>query len=178
MTGGLISYESKRAGLCKADWVAAPSLSPLRSCLLKRGVGAVRKYRVWSRAAREQVDGYANESSPALKPQVISKRALSGARATTHHDTSARRRRVLELLVCAVAVPALVALATGSSTAWWVFVGMLPVFGVYLGVVLYARRVRAEREINVAFFGSAGRSQRGWDDVFSGSDSQLDEVSA
>jgi len=82
------------------------------------------------------------------------------------------------MLVGVVAVPALVALATGSSTAWWVFVGMLPVFAVYLAVVLYARRVRAEREINVAFFGSRSGAAKGWDDVFSGSGSQLDEISA
>ena len=55
---------------------------------------------------------------------------------------------------------------------------MLPVFGVYLVIVLYARRVRAEREINVAFFGRPGGPGRSLEDVFSGSGSQLDEVSA
>ena len=62
----------------------------------------------------------------------------------SHPDSTTRRRHVLEMLLGVIAVPALVALATGSSTAWWVFVGMLPLFGVYLVVVLYARRVRAE----------------------------------
>ena len=69
-----------------------------------------------------------------------------------------------------IAVPALVALATGYSAAWWVFVGMLPVFGIYVAVVFYARRVRAEREINVAFLGSAPGPGAGLEDMFAGRD--------
>ncbi len=95
-----------------------------------------------------------------------------------HLDTSARRRRALELVLAIMAVPALVALATGSSTAWWVFVGMLPLFCVYVGVVLYARRLRAEQEINVAFFGNAKGAAPGLEDVFAGTTSALDEISA
>jgi hypothetical protein len=138
----------------------------------------VRVNELWSRRARASLNGYSGRSSPALKRQVISGRARPDGHARSGPDPSTRRRRVLELVLGAIAVPALVALATGSSTAWWVFVGMLPVFGVYLAVVLYARRVRAEREINVAFFGSSEAGSRGLEDLFSAGDSQLDEVSA
>jgi hypothetical protein len=95
-----------------------------------------------------------------------------------HPDTTTRRRRVLELVLAVIAVPALVALATGSSTAWWVSVGMLPVLGTYLAVLLYARRVRAEAEFNVAFFGGPAESGRGLEDVFLPGTTHLDEVSA
>jgi hypothetical protein len=127
----------------------------------------VPDYRSWSRVARGRTDGLEGgaKSPTGVPPQV-------GA------DTAVRRRRALGLLLGAIALPALVALATGSTAAWWVFVGMLPVFGIYLVVVLYARRVQAEREINVAFGGSAIRGRRSWDDVLATRDSQLDEVSA
>ena len=124
-------------------------------------------YRSWSRVARGRVDEVERTcKSPA------------GVPSPGGPGTALRRRRALELLLGVIAVPALVALATGSSAAWWVFVGMLPVFGVYLAVVLYARRLRAEREINVAFGGSAVNARKGWDDVLLARDSQLDEVSA
>lgn len=134
------------------------------------------EYQAWSRRARGSANGY-GVSSSASNTQAVQWRgeAITSAK---HPDTTTRRRRALELLVGIVAVPALIALATGSSTAWWVFVGMLPVFGIYLGVLLYARHVRAEREINVAFFGRTGGPQRSLDDVFAGTGSQLDEVSA
>ncbi len=135
------------------------------------------EYRSWSRVARGRVGGLEAESSVAFKSQLISK-SPTGVATQGGPDTAVRRRRALELLLGAIAIPALVALTTGSSAAWWVFVGMLPVFGVYLVVVLYARRVKAEREINAAFGGSAINARRGWDDVFSARDSRLDEVSA
>ncbi len=135
------------------------------------------EFQSWSRHARGDLNGRASSSSTVLNAQ--SARQSEGLVATmSHPDSTTRRRHVLEMLFGIIAVPALIALATGSSTAWWVFVGMLPLFGVYLVVVLYARRVRAEREINFAFFGRPGETGRGLEDVFAGSGAQLDEVSA
>jgi hypothetical protein len=143
-----------------------------------RGVGAVGEYESWSRHARGGLNGYASSSAAVLNEQSAPRQSEGLVATASHTDTTTRRRRVLEMLLGAIAIPALIALATGSSTAWWVFVGMLPLFGVYLAVVLYARRVRAEREINVAFFGRPGETGRGLEDVFAGSGAQLDEVSA
>jgi hypothetical protein len=137
----------------------------------------VGEYQAWSLRARGGLNGY-QRSSSSVNAQVAPRVVAPGDGLMAHPGMTTRRRRVLELVLAAIAVPALVALATGSSAAWWVFVGMLPVFGVYLAIVLYARRVRAEREINVAFFGRASEADRSLDDVFSGSGSQLDEVSA
>ncbi len=95
---------------------------------------------------REAVPTAVDEAA-GTKPGTVTRRPDGGASSS--------------LVLAAIALPALVALATGSSTAWWVFVGMLPVLGVYLAVLFYARRVRAEREINVAFFGGQGEAGRG-----------------
>jgi hypothetical protein len=137
----------------------------------------VREYRLWSRRAREDFDGQSGQSSPVLSSQVALKRAEPVVRARPRPDITTRRRHALQLILAVIAVPALVALATGSSAAWWVFVGMLPVFGVYVAVVFYARRVRAEREINVAFLGSSPGPGAGLEDMFAAA-SQLDEVGA
>jgi hypothetical protein len=136
----------------------------------------VGDYQVLSRRARES-NGYPLSSS-SLSARVVPTAVDEAAGTKGHRDTTTRRRRVLGLVLTAIALPALVALATGSSTAWWVFVGMLPVLGVYLAVLFYARRVRAEREINVAFFGGQGESGRGLEDVFLPGTAHLDEVSA
>ena len=101
------------------------------------------EYQSSSRHARGDLNGRASSSSTVLT--VVSTKAERGTRRDhVAPDSTTRRRHVLEMLFGVIAVPALIALATGSSTAWWVFVGMLPLFGVYLAVVLYARRVRAE----------------------------------
>jgi hypothetical protein len=138
----------------------------------------VGEYQSWSRHARGDLNGRASSSSAVSDAQSAPRQSGGLVATMSHPDSTTRRRHVLEMLLGVIAVPALIALATGSSTAWWVFVGMLPLFGVYLVVVLYARRVRAEREINVAFFGRPGETGRGLEDVFAGSGAQLDEVSA
>jgi hypothetical protein len=136
----------------------------------------VGDYQVLSRRARGS-NGYPL-SSPSLSAREVPTAVDEAAGTKGHRDTTTRRRRVLGLVLTAIALPALVALATGSSTAWWVFVGMLPVLGIYLAVLFYARRVRAEREINVAFFGGQCESRRGLEDVFLPGTTHLDEVSA
>jgi hypothetical protein len=138
----------------------------------------VREYWSWSRRARERLDGQPSSSSPGYEAHVPRSAQPSATQSRGHLDSTTRRRRALELVLAVISVPALVALATGSSTAWWVFVGMLPLFCVYLGVVFYARRLRAEQEINVAFFGNARGAAPGLEDVFAGTTSALDEVSA
>jgi hypothetical protein len=71
-------------------------------------------------------------------------------------------------MLLSLAVPLVVALATGWAAAWWVVVAMLPVLGAYVAILVRARRLMAEREIDVAFFGPAGRVAHGLEDVFSG----------
>ena len=71
-------------------------------------------------------------------------------------------------MLLTLAVPLVIALATGWAAAWWVVVAMLPVLGAYVAILVRARRLMAEREIDVAFFGPAGRAGSGLEDVFSG----------
>jgi hypothetical protein len=170
--------ESKDSVFYKAGPELCTATVAVAQLPLKRGVGAVREYRLWSRRARERLDGHPRSSSPGYETHVRGSVQPSDSRAGARIDTTVRRRRALELVIAVIAVPALVALATGSSTAWWVFLGMLPLFCVYLGVVFYARRLRAEQEINVAFFGNSRGAAAGLEDVFAGSTSALDEISA
>jgi hypothetical protein len=60
----------------------------------------------------------------------------------------------------------LVALVTGSAAAWWVTLAVLPVVCAYVAVLFRTRRRMAEREINLAFFGSSNRAMAGLEDVF------------
>jgi len=71
-------------------------------------------------------------------------------------------------MLSTLAVPLVVALATGWSAAWWVVVALLPVLCAYVAILVRARRLMAEREIDVAFFGPSGRVAYGLEDVFSG----------
>ena len=93
-------------------------------------------------------------------------------------NATVRRRRVLTVMSTAVAVPALVALATGSMTAWWVVVAMLPFVSTYVAVLFRTRRRMAEREINVAFYGSAGGTIIGLEEMFTARDAPLERVGA
>ena len=129
----------------------------------------MREYLVWSRRAREGPNEYAPVPTPAVYqlravPAVATPEDLTAAQGSI----AARRRRALMVVVGVVAAPSLVALATGSSVAWWVLLGMLPVVLVYLAVVFRARRQRAEREFNVAFFGKSRRGAAGLEEVFPG----------
>ena len=73
---------------------------------------------------------------------------------------------MLTVLLVALAIPVLLGLATGAAAAWWVAVCLLPVVCAYVAVLFRTRRLSAEREINVAFFGGPQRGEFGLDDVF------------
>jgi len=70
------------------------------------------------------------------------------------------------VLFVALAVPLALALLTGSTVAWWVVLALLPLTCAYLAVLFRTRRLMAEREINVAFFGGPDRVETGLEDVF------------
>jgi Flp pilus assembly protein TadB len=130
----------------------------------------VREYLGWSRRAREETTEYAPPvTAPVYQLRAVPAVAMAEEPTAVQGSISARRRRVITVMVGAVAAPALVALATGSNIAWWVLLGMLPVVLVYLGVLYHARRQRAEREFNVAFFGKTRRGAAGLEEVFPGS---------
>jgi hypothetical protein len=93
-------------------------------------------------------------------------------------NATVRRRRVLTVMFTAVSAPALVALATGSMTAWWVVVAMLPFLSTYVAILFRTRRRMAEREINVAFYGSAGGTIVGLEEMFTTRDAPLERVGA
>jgi hypothetical protein len=73
---------------------------------------------------------------------------------------------VLSFLLGALAVPVAIALATGSTAAWWVALALLPVVLAYVAVLFHARRMMAEREINLAFGGQSIRSLGDLEDIF------------
>ena len=73
---------------------------------------------------------------------------------------------MLTVLLSALAVPTLVALVTGAAVAWWVVVALLPLVCAYLAVLFRTRRIMAEREINVAFFGGTERTDATLEELF------------
>lgn len=98
----------------------------------------------------------------------VAKGALGGrALGRSRANAAVRRRRALGALSLALAVPVVLGALTGSAAAWWVVVALLPVVCAYLAVVFRARRVLAEREINLAFLGTAGRAEPGLEGMFS-----------
>jgi hypothetical protein len=72
--------------------------------------------------------------------------------------TAKRRRHVMAVLSAGLASAVSVAVATGSVAAWWAVFGLLPLLCTYLAILSRARRLLAEREMNVAFFGAASRA--------------------
>ena len=143
----------------------------------------MRKYRWWLRRAQAGQNGYGVlypvRSGP--KPAFVRRGPVPvggpGPR-RRRRGAVARQRRALLVIVAGLAAPALVALATGSATAWWVVLALLPVACTYLAVMFRARRLMAEREINIAFFGSSGRAITGLEEVFSGRYEPLENVGA
>jgi LysM repeat protein len=57
-----------------------------------------------------------------------------------------RRRQIVLTLAALTAVAVVVALGSGSGTAWWVVAGLFAVDAVYLGMLHRSRRQAAERE--------------------------------
>jgi hypothetical protein len=120
----------------------------------------VRKYRLRSRRAPQ---GFAvlYASGQVRQPAPV----RSASRTASRARAAARRRLVLTVLLVALGIPVLVGLATGSTAAWWVAVCLLPVVCSYMAVLFRTRRMSAEREINVAFFGGPQRGEFGLDGV-------------
>lgn len=130
------------------------------------------KYGLWRHRAQTGTNGYAvlypSAAStarragrvPVAVPRAVPRRSPRAAAA-------ARRRRALATLLVALGIPTLIALVTGSAAAWWVVVALLPVVCGYLAVMFHNRRLMAEREINMAFSGPAGRGLTGLEEMFS-----------
>jgi hypothetical protein len=136
----------------------------------------VREYSLWSHRAQKGLNGYAALfSSPLDRPSAVPRLAAPALR-SCRANASVRRRRVLTVMFTALSVPALVALATGSVAAWWAVVAMLPFVSTYLAVLFRTRRRMAEREINVAFYGSAGGTIAGLEEMFATRDAPLEHV--
>jgi len=91
---------------------------------------------------------------------------LPSGEAKARADSAARRRLVMTVLLTALALPALVGLATGSTAAWWLVVALLPVVCTYAAVVMRAQRLMAEKEFNVAFLGGTNLGATGLEDIF------------
>lgn len=138
----------------------------------------MREYSLWSRRAPKGLNGYAALFSPPLDRASAVQRLPAPAVPNGRANASLRRRRVLTVMFTAISVPALVALATGSMTAWWVVVAMLPFVCTYMAVLFRTRRRMAEREINVAFYGSAGGTIAGLEEMFTSRDAPLERVAA
>jgi Flp pilus assembly protein TadB len=138
----------------------------------------VRQYRLRPRRAQVGTNAFAvlyaaptgSSRTLARQPRPAPVRPAQTQRVTRSRSrarTVARRRRVLTLLFAALVIPALVALVTGSSAAWWVVVALLPLVCAYLFVLFRTRRIMAEREINLAF-GAGDRDDTNLEDIFSG----------
>jgi hypothetical protein len=69
-------------------------------------------------------------------------------------STAKRRRRVLVVLSAGLLGAISLAAATGSVAAWWAVLGLLPLLCSYVAVLFRAKRLLAEREMNLAFFGA------------------------
>ena len=146
--------------------LAAPALR-LFAAAFNQGVCAVRKYRMWTGSTPKGPNGYGVLFAPALARGHRAPRVRPVARGRSRLDAAARQRRVLAVMMGALAVAAAIGLATGSSAAWWVFVALLPVVCVYLAILFRTRRLMAEREMNLAFLGSVNRGGYSPDDAFS-----------
>ena len=106
--------------------------------------------------------------NPSRPVRPFNHAGVPAARSRARASTIARQRRVLSVMLSTLAVPLVVALATGWAAAWWAVVALLPVLCTYVAILVRARRQMAEREIDVAFFGPAGRVAHGLEEVFSG----------
>ncbi len=62
------------------------------------------------------------------------------ARSRARAGTIARQRRVLSVMLLTLAVPLVIALATGWAAAWWAVVALLPVVCTYVAILMRTRR--------------------------------------
>ena len=115
---------------------------------------------------------------PSRPVRPLNRAGVPAARSKARAGTIARQRRVLSVMLSTLAVPLVVALATGWAAAWWAVVALLPVLCTYVAILMRTRRLMAEREIDVAFFGPAGRVALGLEEVFSGAGGQCGPLRA
>ena len=142
----------------------------------------MRKDQLWSRRAQAGFKGYSALYPAAIEPrrqgpvapargqlptEALVSAPMRSGRAKAKADAAARQRLVLTVLFTALVLPALTALATGSTAAWWVVLAVLPFVCAYLAVLFRARRLQAEKEFNTAFLGGARLSAAGLEDIFS-----------
>jgi hypothetical protein len=137
----------------------------------------VRQYRLWPRGDQKGPNGYppaavryrAQVGAPSpYRPQL----GLVAAPRRRSHG-AVRRRRVLVVLGLALVVPSVAGVLTGAAAAWWAVAALLPFACAYVAVVMHTRRRTAEREINIAFFGRASRTEASLEEVFTG---ELEQV--
>jgi len=160
-------YRHARA---RTNGYAVLTSSPTRHVRAQPGAGGhVSKAPTRDAPAREGLTrGPVGLGRRALAKRPVAKGALGGrALGRSRANAAVRRRRALGALSLALAVPVVLGALTGSAAAWWVVVALLPVVCAYLAVLFRARRVLAEREINLAFLGTAGRAEPGLEGMFS-----------
>lgn len=135
----------------------------------------MRKDQLWSPRAKKGALGYAalypsvehgGLSSLQPRPPAPLRPVARSGRARARAVAAARRRLVMTVLLCTLALATLIALVTGSTAAWWVVVGLLPLVCTYAAVVLRARRLMAEKEFNVAFLGGTNLATASLEDIF------------
>ncbi len=127
----------------------------------------MRKYRLRLRRAPIGPNGYGVVVPAALGgPRSVGRAVVKPAVRLRRPSSAVRRRHILAAMFVVLVAAVAVAVGTGAGALWWFVVAFLPVVCAYVTVVMRARRLTAEREINAAFFGSSTRGLVGLEDMF------------